>query len=545
MLSLLVVCLAAAPRPAIPTELKPAIATLKPETIRAHMSFLASDLLEGRGTGARGHEIAAAYVASQFESFGLTPGGADGSWYQQVKLREATVDPKGCAVSVLRDGKAAALKWGDDFFASADPTLDRTEAEAPVVFVGLGLTAADRNWDDYAGADVKGKFVAFVFGQPAQLPSEEGAARTSYEEVLRNAVAHGAIGVVLLATPALDKVLPWQRFVSTATVPNLRWLKADGSPNKAFPEIKVNAVLSQAASAKLFDKAPKPFEQVLAGINDKPQHAFELPVKLHIKNVGKHRDLASPNVIGVLKGSNPKLAGEYVVISAHLDHLGIGEPIDGDSIYNGALDNASGSAELLTLARAFAALPKAPARSILFLACTAEEAGLLGSEYFAQQPTVPLKSIVADLNMDGASIWYTFDDVVAYGGEHTSLGAVVAKAAASMGLSVSPDPIPEQAMFVRSDHYSFVKAGIPSLMLQEGLKAKDQTVDARKIVETWVGTRYHAPSDDMKQPLTFDATIEQATLQLLVGYAIAQDPAAPTWNKGDWFGEKYGRRADH
>jgi hypothetical protein len=545
MHSVLFLCLLAAPRPAIPPELKPGVATIKPEVLRAHMSFLASDLLEGRGTGARGHEIAAAYVAAQFESLGLTPGGTDGSWYQQVKLREATVDAKGSAVSVVRDGKATALKWGDDFIASADPTLDRAEAEAPLVFVGFGLTAPDRGWDDYAGVDVKGKLVGVVYDVPKGMPSEEAAARTSYFEVMANAVAHGAIGVILLGSPSLEQMLPWKRFVSTAGVPTLRWLKADGTPANTFSELKVNAIVSPAMSARLFEKAPKTFEQALASINDKGPHAIELPLKLRIKNVGKHRELTSPNVVGVLKGSNPKLAGEYVVISAHLDHLGIGEPIDGDAIYNGALDNAAGSAELLMLARAYTALPKAPARSILFLACTAEEAGLIGSEYFAQQPTVPVKSIVANLNMDGTSIWYTFDDIIVYGADHSSLGATVARAAASMGLTISPDPMPEQATFVRSDHFSFVKVGVPSLMLSEGFKARDKSLEPRKMLESWIATRYHAPSDDMKQPLAFDATVENATLQLLIGYAVAQDPAAPTWNKGDWFGEKYGRRADH
>jgi hypothetical protein len=545
MHSVLLLCLAAAPRPAIPPELKPAVATIKPEVIRAHMSFLASDLLEGRGTGARGHELAAAYVGAQFESLGLTPGGADGSWYQQVKLREATVDPKASAVSVVRDGKATALKWGDDFIASADSTLDRAEAEAPLVFVGFGLTAPDHGWDDYAGVDVKGKLAGVVYDVPKLMPSEEAAARTSYVEVMANAVAHGAIGVILLGSPSLEQMLPWKRFVSTASVPTLRWLKADGTPANAFPELKVSAILSPAMSARLFEKAPKTFEQALASLNDKQPHAIELPLKLRIKNVGKHRDLTSPNVVGVLKGSNPKLAGEYVVYSAHLDHLGFGEAIDGDTLYNGALDNASGSAVLLTLARAFAALPKPPARSVLFLADTAEEAGLIGAEYFAQQPTVPIKSIVADLNMDGASLFYTFDDVVALGAEHSTLGPVVTRAAASMGLTVSPDPMPEQASFVRSDQYAFVKAGVPSLMVSEGFKARDKTIEPRKLVETWIGTRYHAPSDDMKQPFVFDATVEYTTLQLLLGYAVAQDPSVPAWNKGDWFGEKYGRRADH
>jgi Zn-dependent M28 family amino/carboxypeptidase len=256
--------------------------------------------------------------------------------------------------------------------------------------------------------------------------------------------------------------------------------------------------------------------------------------------VSKHREVTSPNVAGILRGSDPSLALEYVVYSAHTDHMGIGRPINGDAIYNGAADDASGTSALIELARAFTRLAKPPARSILFLATTAEEQGLLGADYFAHFPTVPRSSLVADLNMDGASVFYTFKDVL--GDEHSTLGDTIAREAGRLGLEVSSDPMPEQINFVRADHYAFVRQGIPAVTISEGLQAKDPKVDGRKFVENWIATRYHSPSDDMDQPLNFDATIQFMQINFLAGYDVAQDRQRPAWKPGDFFGDLFGRR---
>jgi Zn-dependent M28 family amino/carboxypeptidase len=260
-------------------------------------------------------------------------------------------------------------------------------------------------------------------------------------------------------------------------------------------------------------------------------------MRLHV--VSKHREIHSPNVAAVVRGSDPSLAGEYVVYTAHTDHLGIGRALNGDAIYNGAVDDASGTSALIEMAKAFAALPKRPKRSLLFLAVTAEEKGLLGSDYFAHYPTVPRQSLVADINMDGASVFYTFKDIVPLGAEHTTMDQAVNRAASALGLKVSPDPMPEQVNFIRADHYSFVRQGIPAITIGEGLEAKDPDVDARKFLENWIATRYHAPSDDMDQPLNFDATVEFMQVSFLVGYELAEERSRPSWKPGDFFGDLY------
>jgi len=269
-----------------------------------------------------------------------------------------------------------------------------------------------------------------------------------------------------------------------------------------------------------------------------------MPMTARLHSVSKQRQITSPNVIGVLRGSDPKRKDEYVVYTAHTDHLGIGKPIDGDSIYNGALDNASGTAALLEIAETFSRLPKRPARSILFVAVTGEEKGLLGSDYFAHFPTVPKESMVANVNMDGASLTYDFADIVPFGAEHSSLMQVVRKEGKRFNVSVSPDPTPEQVSFIRSDQYSFVRQGIPAVFLTEGFHAVDPNVDGRKVTEHWIEKYYHSPFDDMSQPLVYEAAVKFMKLNIAIGYDIANAPERPTWNPGDFFGELYaGKRA--
>jgi len=281
---------------------------------------------------------------------------------------------------------------------------------------------------------------------------------------------------------------------------------------------------------------------VLRNADASTPQAFPLQVRARMRAVSHHRTISSPNVAAVLPGSDPKLSQEYVVYSAHADHLGIGTPINGDSIYNGASDDASGTAALLVIAQAFKSMSRPPARSIMFLGVTAEEKGLLGSDYFAHFPTVPIQSIVANVNMDGASLFYTFKDIVPLGAGDSTLDKVVERDAARLGLKVSPDPEPEQLNFVRADQYSFVRQGVPSVYISEGEQAKDPTFDAKKFGEQWVANRYHSPSDDMNQPMDLDASVEFMQIDFLVGYDIAQDPQRPTWKAGDFFGERFGRK---
>jgi Zn-dependent M28 family amino/carboxypeptidase len=265
-----------------------------------------------------------------------------------------------------------------------------------------------------------------------------------------------------------------------------------------------------------------------------------MTAKIHVSS--KHREISSPNVAAVLPGSDPKWKEEYVVYSAHTDHLGIGAPINGDSIYNGAADDASGVAALLVLAEAFKSLSRPPARSILFLATTGEEKGLLGADYFAEFPTVPRKSLVADLNMDGASVFYTFDEIVALGGSSSTLGDLVERDAPRLGLKMIADPQPEQMGFVRNDEYSFVRRGVPAISLGEGFHAKNPAVDGKKLSDDYVRLHYHAPSDDMSQQFDFDAAVEYMQINFLVGYDVAQAPQRPAWNMNDFFGKTFGSK---
>jgi Zn-dependent M28 family amino/carboxypeptidase len=524
----------------IPPDAQAAMAELQKEPFRAHMAFLADDLLEGRGTGARGHEIAARYVAAQFEAIGLKPAGQHGTYFQRVPFRQLTVEPEKCTVSITKNGSTTQLKWGDDFLMRGNELYQDSSIEAPVVFVGYSVRTLDGSYDDYAGVDVKGKIVAMFGGAPPSLPSELQAHLSALREKLRNARNHGAIGVIALRKPKDDKGLPWPRVVIGASFPSMRWLGPDGVPNDAYPELRARAGLSVAASEKLFQGASKSWADVLRDAELSKPQSFALPVTANLHEVSRHEAISSPNVIAVLPGSDPQLSQEYVIYSAHVDHLGIGKPINGDSIYNGAADDASGTAALLVIAQAFKSMAHPPARSIMFLGATAEEKGLLGSDYFAHFPTVPIKSIVADINMDGASVFYTFNDVIALGANDSSLEAVVARNAARLGLKVTPDPEPDQHYFVRADQYSFVRQGVPSVFISDGEQAKDPAVDGKKFMEQWIATRYHAPSDDMNQPLNFDAAVQFMQIDFLVGYDIAQDPQRPKWKPGDFFGENFG-----
>ena len=526
---------------ALPPDARRAMDSITKAELRAHMEFLADDFLEGRGPGTRGHELAAKYVAAEFATIGLTPAGDRGTFFQRVPFREITVQSEQCSMSVTRNGATEPLKWGDDFVTRGHELNPDASFDAPLVFVGYGVVAPEQHYDDYAGVDAHGKVVVFLAGAPASFPTEERAHWASGREKAREASAHGAVGIIGIFTPESETQLPWARVIIGAKLPQLRWVGPDGMPNDAFPQIKASATLSTAAAERLFQGAPQTWQQVWQAAQSGKLKGFDLPVRAQLHSVSRHHEISSPNVAGVLRGSDPTRRNEYVIFSAHTDHLGIGTPINGDAIYNGAADDASGVSAVIAMARAFSRLPKPPARSMLFLALTAEEKGLLGADYFAHFPTVPHDAMVADFNIDGASVFYTFKDVYALGGDHTSLGKVVARNAAALGLEYTTDPMPEQVNFIRADHYSFARQGVPSVTINEGLKAKDPNVDGRKFVENWIATRYHSPIDDMQQPLNFDATIQFMQLNFMAGYEVANAASRPTWVAGDFFGELFGK----
>src|SRR5256885_5853653 len=526
----------------IPPDAERAMQQFSKAMLKAHMDFLADDLLEGRGTGTRGQEIAARYVAAQFEALGLEPAGTNGTYFQQVPFREITVDPAHSEFALIQRGQPVRLKWGEDFISGGNPIQPDSQVTAQVVVVGYGVVNRKSLYDDYSGLNVTRKIVAMLAGGPSNFPAEERAHFASGLVKAREAESPGAISTITLRTADSEKILPWSRTVIGVELPSLRWLDRNGVPNDVFPALRAGATLPMKGAERLFANGEKTYPEILKDAAAGEVHGFPLAVTVRIHNVSKHRQVTSPNVLAVLRGSDAELKKEYVVYSAHTDHLGIGRAINGDSIYNGAADDAYGLPALLEMERAFVQMPKPPARSVMFAGFTAEEKGLLGADYFVRNSTVPIRNIVANLNMDGASVFYTFNDVVALGAEHTSLDQVVARDAAALNLDVTADPMPEQMNFIRNDEYAFVRRGVPAICINEGFKTKDPNVDGRKFVENWIATRYHSPSDDMNQPLNFDATVQFMQINFLIGYDVAQQQERPAWKPGDFFGELYGRK---
>jgi Peptidase family M28/PA domain len=518
-----------------------AMSTIRPEAIRADMRFLSDDLLEGRGTATRGHELAAKFMAAQFEGLGLQPAGDAGTYFQEVPLRSFKPDEGKTTFTVTRAGKEETLTFRTDYIVGGDPSRPAVSVEAPVVFVGFGVTAPDQGYDDYQQIDAKGKIVALLAGAP-KFESSLKAHYSSLEIKQANAVAHGAVGVIVIDDPVFEQMYSFPKRVRDLITPEFRWLDKQGNPNDYFPQIQCAVLLSLDATKGFFAGSAHTAEEIFAAANAGKPPVFDMPITAKIRTVTQSTDAHSPNVVAKLEGSDPALKGEYLVYSAHLDHIGIGEPVDGDKIYNGALDNASGSATLLELARAFSAMNPRPRRSILFVLVTGEEAGLLGSDYFAHYPTVSKNSIVADLNVDEVLLLWPMQDVIAFGAEHSSLDAVIKKAALRMNLVESPDPMPDEVVFIRSDQYSFVRQGIPSTMPSPGFKSSDPKINPVAIFEKWEQTRYHQPQDDIDQPgLDFDAAAKFARFAFFCGYLVAQDTPRPTWNKGDFFGEHYAK----
>ena len=540
---LLLLCAASLAESALPTPSPEAMQLIRPEAIRAHMQFLSDDLMEGRETGTRGYMLAANYIRSQFEAIGLKPGGANGSYFQQVQLRRSRLVRDQSSVTVLNaNGKKTKLVWEQDYAMRGNAMYEQTSIQAPVVFVGYGVTAPQFNHDDYAGVDVKGKIAMVLYGAPSSLPSSERAHFSPTDQKEKMAAEHGAVGLLVVWAGQREKRTPFKRFAGFVQSPSMRWLNTNGQPNDANPTIKGLAYLSSDAGRKLLLGAPQTFDQALASAVDGKSKAFPLPISASISTVSQFENLQSPNVAGILEGSDPKLKNEYVLYTAHADHLGIGEPKNGDNIYNGALDNASGTAALIEMAHAFSTMNPKPRRSIMFVAVTGEEEGLLGSEYFADYPTVPVDNIVANINMDELPMVFDFKDVVALGAEHSSLGPMIDSIAKVEGLEVSPDPMPDENFFVRSDQYSLVKKGVPAVAIAGGEKAADPAKNGAEIEKAWIKNIYHSPQDDMNQPLDYKAAAKYTRLNFALGYAVANQDVRPTWNPGDFFGNAFGRQ---
>ena len=427
------------PPPAAASLDSPEIATalkgFEGSQIKQHMSVLADDALEGRGLGSPGYEGALQYVEKAVTGYGLAPAGENGGFRQRVPLRNSAVVEDGSAMSVRSAGRTRTLAYGKDFLLGADPLREQVNIEdAQVAFVGYGVSAPALGYDDYgSGADVKGKVVAYLSGAPAMLPSNERAYYSSGAVKEAEAVKRGAIGTISFTSPD-DPRFRWDVSVATSKQGGYAWVDAQGKPNRGDLALRGSASLNHSGVEALFAGASKPPAEVFAAAAKSTPQAFDLATRVSLATRSTHKDVESANLVARLEGSDAALKNEHVVYIAHVDHFGRGVAMNGDEIYNGAHDNASGVAIVLDVARAYAALPTRPRRSILFLFVTAEERGLLGSDYFARNPTVPKDGIVADLTLDMPFLFHPLLDIVPYGAQHSTLSAPVAQAAGHLGI---------------------------------------------------------------------------------------------------------------
>ncbi len=513
-----------------------------PESVRAHVTFLADDLLEGRDAGSRGYDIAAAYVAAQFAAIGLAPAGDGDGWMQSVPLREARLD--GTPVLTLTiGGETIRREHGSDVLMTPSLADARQAVEAPLVFVGYGIDRPDLGFDDYAGLDVEGAIVVALTGFPNGMPSELGAHLDAEKSVM--ASARGAVGMIVVNSPQGNETAPWDVILQYADTPSVTWVAPDGTPFRRAPNIRTGAFLNRPVAEQLFARAPQSLEQILATAEEeggRPQ-GFALDATARIEASSLWRDLPSANVVAMLPGSDPALASEYVLMTAHLDGLGIrgASPDDeenADLIRNGAMDNAAGVATMIEVARALAESGERPRRPILFAALTAEEDGLRGGDYLARNPVVEDGEVVAVVNFDMPMLLYDFTAVVAFGAENSSLGPIVDEAARSVGVALSPDPIPEEGVFTRSDHYRFVQQGIPAVFLATGFAD-----GGGEIFQNFLATHYHQPTDDLALPFNWEAGAKFAGVNYRIVRAIADADTRPLWYEGNFFGDEFAPKA--
>ncbi|UYY57582.1 M28 family metallopeptidase [Sphingomonas sp. S2-65] len=504
--------------------------------LKSHVMFLASDAMKGREAGSPEFDIAAQYVASQFYAAGLKPMGDQGSYLQKVPLVSYKPADQGSMMLAGKRGQPVSLTFGEDYLPAGNPASPTFNLTAPVVFVGYGIVGLGR--DDYKGIDAKGKIVAFFGGAPGSFPEEERAHFSSGASKAEIAARHGAVGYIQLDSARSGRGnYPVAMMRGSWDRSRVTWGNPDGTGSIAVPGVPSLGNLSVTGAAKLFAGARTPWANV-AKLSENDAAVFkaiDLPVRLAVTSKTALTPITSYNVAGFLPGSDVRLANEVVVLSGHLDHIGVGKPdAKGDTINNGALDDAVGIASLIEEAKRFKAAGTKPRRSILFLAVTAEEKGLVGSSYFANHPTVP-GTIVADVNLDMPIITYKFQDIVVYGAQHSTLGPIVEKAGKEIGVTVSDDPLPGEAIFVRSDHYNFVKKGVPSVFLWPGAGGP-----GRAAIDAFMKNQYHQPSDQIGTvPIDWESGVRFVDVNYRIARAIADGDQRPLWNKGDFFGLLY------
>ena len=530
------------PAPAAP----PAPATPAAQRIAADVRVLADPRMEGRLTGSAGYDRAARFVADRFRALGLQPAGDGGSYFQRVPLLAATRVAEGARLAVVHPDRSVALRLRDQFLPLPGFAAAAAQVRAPAVFVGQGVHAPDLGHDDFAGVDLHGKVAVLFGGAPERFEPDRRAFHTARREKLRALAERGAVGAVFVDTAEDEARAPWARAAEAFDRPEMRLRARDGGAVDAFPQLKVVARVSAAAADLLFDGSGHTAAGLAQAVRAGRQRAFALPVTLELAARSTLRPLEGHNVLARRAGGDRALAAQHVLYTAHLDHLGIGAPVDGVRVHHGALDNALGVAIVLEAARALAGGP-APRRSLLFAALVGEEQGLLGAEWLA---THPPGTLVAALNIDMPMLLAPTRDVVPVGAAHSDLGAPLRRAATAVGVTLSADPFPEEAVFVRSDQYAFVRAGVPALLLDGGVvpavssagKAADATTMPLLAQREFLRRCYHRPCDDLRQPIQYDDAARLARLAARLGLELGNADAAPQWREGDFFGERFGKR---
>ena len=492
-----------------------------------HIKVLADDKLEGRDTGSRGERAAQEYAVEQFKSAGLEPAGVNG-FYQPVKFVSRQIVEKDCSLTLIRDGHREPLALGDDAIIGTR-IAPAPKVKAALVFVGYGLKIPEKNYDDFDGLDVKGKLVVIFSGSPADIPGALASHYQTLAERWKTLKTAGAVGMISIPNPAAMDI-PWSRIALNRAHPSM---------DLDYPEFnetegaQLTVTVNPASAEKLFAGSGHTFAEISAlGKDRKPLPRFPLTAVLEARTKIETQKVESANLVAKLPGTDPALKDEYVVLSAHLDHIGIGEPINGDRIYNGAMDNGSGSALVMDMAASLKQHPEQLRRSILFVLVTGEEKGLLGSKYFAARPTVPARSIVADVNVDMFLPIVPLRILRVLGLDDSDLGDRAREIARSINVTVQPDPEPLRNLFIRSDQYNFIRHGVPSIIMSVGAEPGSPE---SKIFKDWLTQRYHAPSDDLNQPVNLDAaaTYEGTVRRLLID--VANGDSRPQWKPESFF----------
>lgn len=509
--------------------------------IKAHVAYLSDDKLKGRLPGKEGYQMAVDYAINQYKEMGLKPAGEKGTYTQKVMLRKAKLVKETAKFTLtLPNGEKKELSLGNDLSIYPHPESKNVDFNAPMVFVGSGFDAPQINIEDYKGLNVKGKIVVILRRTPENLPANVKL-HLGYPATLQTfAAQNGAIGV--LVCNYTNSVVQFKAGANSMVSNGISASvtakgKRTSSASVLGGKIKVAGGISVSALQDLMRAENNMLDSTWQQLEKGKYVSKTLKSTISGHYESTYQDIESYNVVAKLEGTSRKLKKEYVIHSAHLDHLGVGRPINGDSIYNGAHDNASGVACALEIARSYATLPTVdkPKRSLLFLLVTAEEMGLLGSGYFAAYPTVKKKRIVADINTDMPTLLAPLESVAPLGAEHSSLQKVVETAASIAKLEVEPDPDPSEGRFVRSDQYNFVKAGIPALHIKYGYRFSNPSLNLAEKVKKWREAHYHKPSDEITNGFVWAAGKTYARVNFLVSYLIAQNPEKPTWNKGDFF----------